>query len=83
MIDKPILSRETGNWLLCCWDECEKTGTTTHRTRFHDHAKGLQCDHPDARHPWYTFCTERHRQYFLHSHHSLGNLPAGYRLSLM
>lgn len=66
-------------WLSCCWDDCEEHGVTLHRARFHDHARGYRCDHPDAKHIWYVFCSERHRQLFLHSHVSYGKLPVGER----
>lgn len=66
-------------WLPCCWDDCENTGTTLHQTRFHDHARGWPCDHPEAKHPIYVFCSERHRQYFLNSHIAHGKLGAGHR----
>lgn len=80
---KPVLSRDDGTWLLCCWDDCERQGYDTHRTRFHDHAHGLPCSHPDAKHVWYVFCSNRHRDYFLHSHRSMGNLPPGSKLMLL
>lgn len=66
-------------WLPCCWDECERDGVTLHRARFHDHPRTIACDAPDSKHVWYVFCSERHRQYFLHSHHAYGRLPAGMR----
>lgn len=80
---KKVLSRDALRWLTCCWSDCEKPGYDANKTRFHDHARGLPCDHPDAKHVWYTFCSEKHRQYFLHSHRSLGNLPPGYRLTIL
>jgi hypothetical protein len=80
---KPVLSRDDGTWLKCCWDDCERQGFDSHKTRFHDHAHGLPCDHPDAKHVWYVFCSNRHRDYFLHSHRSMGNLPPGSRLMLI
>lgn len=64
-------------WLQCCWDDCETPGTTLHRTMFHDHARGWPCEHPEAKHLWYVFCSERHRQYFLNGHREYGKLPAG------
>lgn len=80
---KKVLSRDAGRWLLCCWDDCDKPGYELYKTRFHDHAKGYPCEHPDAKHPQYIFCTERHRQFFLHSHRAMGMLPPGYRLAVV
>jgi len=81
-VSKPVLSRDAGTWLQCCWFECERQGFDLHKTRFHDHNKGVPCAHPDSRHVWYVFCSERHRDYFLHSHISMGNLPAGSKLTV-
>ena len=82
ILDKKVLSRDAGRWLRCCWDDCDKDGYESNKTRFHDHNPGYPCSHPEAKHVWYTFCSDRHRQYFLHSHISLGNLPAGYKLAV-
>jgi len=81
-VSKPVLSRDAGTWLQCCWFECEQQGFDLHKTRFHDHNKGVPCGHPDSRHVWYVFCSERHRDYLLHSHISMGNLPAGSKLTV-
>ena len=83
MIGKRILSVDAARqgetrWLLCCWDDCQEYGVDLHKTMFHDHARGLPCPHPDSRHIWYVFCSERHRQLFLNSHHAYGKLGAGH-----
>jgi hypothetical protein len=66
-------------WLLCCWADCEKHAVDLHKTMHHDHARGIPCHDLLAKHPVYTFCSERHRQLFLNSHRSNGNLPTGSR----
>lgn len=66
-------------WLKCCWDDCQEQGVTLHQARFHDHARGLPCDHELSKHIWYVFCSERHRQFFLNSHVAYGKLPVGER----
>ena len=66
-------------WLRCCWEDCEKQGVDSNKARFHDHPKVFSCNDPDAKHLWYVFCSERHRQLFLNSHRSNGNLPLGER----
>lgn len=81
---KGILNRDVDRsgetrWLLCCWDDCERQGVTLHRTRFHDHPPNISCDGPDVRHVWYVFCSESHRQLFLHGHRQYGQLPSGSR----
>lgn len=62
-IARKVLSRDSGQWLLCCWDDCEKPGVEMHKIVFERIS--------------YVFCSERHRQYFAYSHMSLGNLPPG------
>jgi hypothetical protein len=66
-------------WLLCCWEDCERQGVQAHKTFSHDHARGLRCDSAMSKHSWFVFCSERHRQLFLNSHISKGNLPTGER----
>lgn len=80
LIAKPVLSRDSGNWIQCSWFECERIGVEMHKAVLHDHAQGLGCDHPDAKHPQYIFCSETCRQLFRHSHVELGKLPPGYRM---
>lgn len=76
-LGRKILNRDAGHWIVCCWDECERSATTLYEARFHDHNPRYPCDGPGAKHVRYTFCSERHKQYFLHSHRNLWNLPAG------
>lgn len=85
---KAILSTDKAHrgetvWLKCCWEDCERQGVDLHRTRSHDHARGLRCDSPLSKHTWFVFCSERHRQLFLNSHISKGNLPTGERGRLL
>jgi hypothetical protein len=84
MAGKPVLSMDKAArgetaWLLCCWDDCQKQGVDSHKTRLHDHNTRVRCDDIMARHVWYVFCSERHRQLFLHSHVDNGKLPVGER----
>jgi len=64
-------------FLLCCWDDCDRDGTTLHKSLFHDHPKALACENPVSKHLWYVFCSERHRQLFLNGHIKYGVLPSG------
>ncbi len=70
-------------WLRCCWDDCDKSATSLHQSLFHDHPKTYRCDHESAKHVKYVFCTERHRQMFLHSHIAMGKLPAGFKGTIL
>lgn len=81
---KKILSldaeaRGDAPWLVCCWEDCERQAVDLHKVMRHEHARGLPCSSPMAKHPWYTFCSNRHRELFAHSHISRGNLPTGSR----
>ena len=79
---RKVLSSHTGTWIKCVWFECEKQGFELYKTVFHEHARELPCDHPRSEHINFVFCSERHRQYFMHSHRSMGNLPPGYKKSV-
>lgn len=84
MNGKKILSLDKARsgetrWLPCCWDDCERPGTTLHQARMHDHARGYTCTRDDAKHVIYVFCSERHRQLFLNSHVAYGKVASGAR----
>ena len=58
--------------LLCCWDDCEKLGHEEHKVIRTERTKRLH----------YVFCSETHRQLYLTSPVSHGNLaPSGPRRS--
>ena len=76
-LGKRVLNRDNDHWLVCCWDTCERTGTTLYECRFHDHNPKDPCDGPGTKHVRSVVCSERHKHYFLNSHRSLWNLPAG------
>jgi hypothetical protein len=80
-VQKGVFSVGNQRSLTCCWNDCEKHAFDMYMCVVHDHAKGLPCDHPEAAHPRYTFCSERHKQYWRYSHISMGNLPPGMRLA--
>lgn len=81
-VAKKVLSSSTGEWIVCCWFECQKPGYELYKAVFHEHAKELACHHPQSQHVNFVFCSERCRQYYLHSHVSMGNLPPGYQKSI-
>jgi hypothetical protein len=78
-IEKPVLSMDGGRWLTCCWFECDRQGFDLHKAVVHDHARGLSCDHPLSKHVQYIFCSDACKGYWINSHRSMGNLPAGER----
>lgn len=77
-IARKVLSASTGNWIPCCWFECEKDGYELYKAVFHEHAREYPCTHPLSQHVNFVFCGERHRQMYLHSHIQMGKLPPGY-----
>lgn len=81
-IAKKVLSGTTGQWIRCAWFECDRDGVELHKARFHEHARTMSCAHPLSKHVHFIFCSERHRQYYLHSHRDMWNLPPGYANSL-
>lgn len=81
-VAKKVLSFSSGNWITCAWFECQKDGFELYKSVFHEHARELTCDHPASGHVNFVFCSERHRQFFRHSHVDFGQLPAGYKKSL-
>ena len=81
---KKILNRDRWTrgelqWLPCCWDDCDKPAVQLHRLMFHDHNRGTRCGSPGAKHLWYAFCSERHRQMYLNGHRDYGNASTGNR----
>jgi hypothetical protein len=69
-IHKKVRSHDSGLWLVCCWDTCEKNGFELYKVIDREH---------QAEPVTFVFCSERHKQYFLHSHIALGKLPEGMR----
>lgn len=72
-IYKKVLSRTSDQWLLCCWQDCERDGFELFKVIDREHQT-----EPTA----FVFCSERHKHYWLNSHVHNGMLPAGMRNSL-
>lgn len=66
-VHKKVLSHDSGEWLLCCWYDCEKQGYEIYHATEKDGPKLVK----------YVFCSERHREYFLNSHRNWGNARSG------
>lgn len=79
---KKVMSFNSGTWIRCCWFECERDGYELYKTVFHEHSDVLPCDDPRSQHVNFVFCSERHRQLYLHSHVEMGKLPPGYKLAI-
>jgi hypothetical protein len=76
--DKMIinLDHDGDRHVYCAWDSCELDGYETNKVVINDAAPG----YPEKI-MRYVFCTERHKQFWINSHRSYGNLPPGYRRS--
>lgn len=67
-----------GTYVMCAWDTCEKPGYEMFKCVEHDNANGYEPKRIN-----YVFCSERHRQYFIHSTVRANDLPAGYKRSII
>ena len=79
IIHKRVINLDhAGDRHVCCaWDDCEHDGYDLHMVRI---------NYGTAETPHvvkHVFCTERHKQFFIHSHRQYGRLPPGYRLSII
>jgi len=63
--------------VMCAWDDCDRDGYDLHMVRIN---YGTDVTPHVVKH---VFCTERHKQFFIHSHRQYGRLPPGYRLSII
>lgn len=80
IIQRKVINLDhAGDRYICCaWDDCEKDGYETNKVRVNTAAPG-----EDPNYIQYVFCTERHRQYWIHSIRSVNNLPPGYKRSIL
>lgn len=78
--DMQVRDTNDGAVLLCGWLDCDRPGYETHKVREY---LGFDPRHRGPIYTWYVFCTERHRQYFIHSTTHNKNLPPGYRLAVV
>lgn len=73
IIQKKVINLDRGGtYVVCAWDECEQDGVESNKCTVNYGKPG----YPDQI-VKYVFCSERHRQYWINSHHSYGNLPSG------
>lgn len=63
--------------VMCAWDTCERDGVESNKCRV---------NYGTAETPHivdHVFCSERHRQFWINSTKSYGNLPPGFRRSFI
>jgi hypothetical protein len=68
-VHRKVLSRDTGVWLLCCWDTCERPGYDLYSAVVNDGFEpvyntefGMQYLPKTIK---YVFCSERHKMYWV------------------
>jgi hypothetical protein len=60
-VHKKVISRDTGNALLCCWTDCEKYGYDLYQAKVNYGTPG----YPHV--VKYVFCSETHKMYWVRS----------------
>jgi hypothetical protein len=65
--------------LLCCWDTCERYGTTLFRVRIYEGVNPAAGMAPI--YSWKIFCSEGHKMYYVNAPQRLNYLPPGFRLA--
>lgn len=76
---KKVINHDRGGtFVLCAWDTCEKSGYECYKAVERISAVG----HP-LQTLTYVFCTERHKQYFIHSTIRANDLPPGYKRAIV
>lgn len=80
IVHKKIINHDRGGtYVLCAWDTCEKPGYEMYKCVEHDSTPGYGEDKTLT----YVFCSERHRQYFIHSVIRANDLPPGFKRSII
>lgn len=77
IIEKKVINLDHAGdrHVMCAWDTCENDGVELHKVRVN---YGTAIQQQIVNH---VFCSERHKQYWINSVNSYGNLPPGYRRS--
>jgi hypothetical protein len=85
VIQKKIINHDsgTGRKIICAWDTCERDSFELYKVRVKTHADGS--DGSDLRYMNYTFCSDRHKAYWLNNINpgSNNNLPPGMKMSIL
>ena len=78
IIQRKLINHDSGDGrkLMCCWDTCELDSYELYKVRVNTANDGYE-----VRYMNYTFCSERHKQYWLNNcrPNNNNNLPPGYR----
>lgn len=82
-VHRKVIIREgadEGGKIFCAWADCDADGYTLYQLRSNDAKPGMP---PQIIR--FVFCSERHRQYFLHTQRRglHGHLPAGWKGTIL
>lgn len=72
-IGRKIINFDSGGYGVCAWDTCDRDACSLYQVRQHEHPQHWPCDAVDAgmteggQHVWFAFCTDRHKNYWVHS----------------
>jgi hypothetical protein len=77
ILQKKVINHDRGGtYVMCAWDTCERDGYEMYKAIEHQSsASGGDVT--------FVFCSERHKQYFLHSTVRANDLPPGYKKSIV
>lgn len=79
ILEKKVINHDRGGtYVLCAWDTCERYGFETYKAIERISAPGYPLQTLT-----YVFCTERHKQYFIHSLVQANQLPPGFKKSIV
>jgi hypothetical protein len=79
ILDKKVINHDRGGtYVMCGWDTCEKDGRESNKCVETISAPGYP-----KQTLTYVFCSERHRQYFIHSTVRANDLPPGYKRAIV
>jgi hypothetical protein len=82
IVQKKVINHDRGGtYVMCAWDTCEKSGYEIYKCVERDHSPGYAST--DAKTITYVFCSERHRQYFIHSVIKANDLPPGFKRGII
>jgi hypothetical protein len=77
VIQKKVNTR-TGDFFLCCFDDCDHDGVELHKLRIRNAAPGSWERLGVQEYITYVFCSEAHKQMFIDSvRHLQGRLASG------
>ena len=72
-VERLMINMDTQMPMVCGWDECDRPARTPYQVRIHEHSGAFSCSQVNeaggglGRHAHYVFCSDRHRDYFVHS----------------